>query len=217
MISRAVTLILACSLATTLQAQDARSLIAQADTAYMHGKYAESANLYVRAITAGATNAFAYYNAACCFALAGSKDTAFYYLGRSIESGWNDADHMQQDSDLASLRPDPRWNACVDKTKSNKAKIPPKDFMINDMNNLAAFAYQYRIRPKSMGGGDGSYVGFVLPAQLTSNANGKYSTAVVSADTVEFQGVTLDGKSGVTVRIGEKGMLHAWIYKGDFK
>ena len=204
MITRTITLFLLCFLVSMLQAQDARSLIVQADTAYMQGKYVESANLYARAITAGATNAFVCYNAACCFALAGSKDTAFYYLERSIEGGWSDVDHMQQDSDLASLHPDPRWNACLDKTKSNRAKIPPKDFMINDMNNLAAFAYQYRIRPKSMGGGEGSFAGFILPEKLTSNTNGKYSTVVVSADTVEFQGVTLDGKSGITVRIVER-------------
>ncbi len=35
-----------------------------------------------------------------------------------------------------------------------------KDAIVNDLNNLAANAYQYRIRPTSMGGGGNNYTGF---------------------------------------------------------
>lgn len=217
MIARTLFSISACIFAATLQAQDAKTFLTQADSAYQHGKFAESANLYARGIAAGAKGAFVFYNAACSFALTGSTDSSFYYLTRSVESGWNNVDHMQQDPDLAPLRSDPRWNTCLDGAKANRAKISPRDFMVNDMNNLAAFAYQYRIRPKTMGGGEGSYIGLVLPAKAALNVNGKYTAVVVSPDTVEFTGVTLDGKSGITVRIGEKGMLHGWIWKGDFK
>jgi len=218
MIARTIFTLLACLLLIANgQAQDTKTLIIQGDTAYAQGKYAESAGLYAKAIAAGAKGASVFYNTACSFALAGSKDSAFYYLKQSIESGWNNVNHMQQDTDLATLRADPRWKACVEKAKSNQTKYSPRDAMVNDMNNLAAQAYQYRIRPKSMGGGEGSYVGFVIPEKMTSNENGKYTVAVVLADTVEFNGVTPDGKSGITVRIGDKGMLHGWIWKGDFK
>lgn len=218
MIVRTAFTILACLLLiANAQAQDTKALIIQGDTAYAQGKYAESAGLYAKAIAAGAKSSTVFYNAACSFALSGSKDSAFYYLKQSVESGWNNVDHMQQDSDLTTLRADPRWKACVEKAKSNKTKYSPRDFMVNDMNNLAAHAYQYRIRPKSMSGGEGSYVGYVIPEKVASNANGKYTATVISADTLEFNGVTPDGKSGITVRIGDKGMLHGWIWKGDFK
>jgi hypothetical protein len=218
MVARTVFTLLACLvLIASAQAQDTKALIIQGDTAYAQGKYAESAGLYAKAIAGGAKGSTVFYNAACSFALSGSKDSAFYYLNQSVRSGWIDIDHMQQDSDLITLRVDPRWKACIEKAKSNKAKISPRDYMVNDMNNLAAQAYQYRIRPKSMGGGEGSYVGFVIPEKMTSNENGKYAAAVISADTLEFNGVTPDGKSGITVRIGEKGMLHGWIWKGNFK
>src|SRR5437867_7065193 len=44
-----------------------------------------------------------------------------------------------------------------------------KDAIINHMNNLAATAYQYRIRPTTMGGGGGdSYEGFKIPKSMMS-------------------------------------------------
>ena len=46
-----------------------------------------------------------------------------------------------------------------------------KDAMINDINNIAANAYQYRIRTSSMGGGNNSYVGYTIPTRLSSNSN----------------------------------------------
>ncbi|MFA5571072.1 MAG: hypothetical protein WC990_06525 [Sphaerochaetaceae bacterium] len=55
------------------------------------------------------------------------------------------------------------------------------DAIAADLNNLGAMAYQYSIRPVSMGGGFGdsgkSYVGFTIPAGMDSNSNGKYYVA----------------------------------------
>lgn len=49
-----------------------------------------------------------------------------------------------------------------------------RDAIIADLTGLAANAYQYRIRPDSMGGGDGSYAGYSIPFSLQSNENGTY-------------------------------------------
>ncbi len=46
-----------------------------------------------------------------------------------------------------------------------------RDAIINDLNNLAAQAYQYMIRPSSMGGGQGSYGGFSIPSKMVTNEN----------------------------------------------
>ena len=52
-----------------------------------------------------------------------------------------------------------------------------KDGMINDINNIAANAYQYYIRPLSMGGGAGAYTNYKIPVQMSSNENGTYSAS----------------------------------------
>lgn len=55
----------------------------------------------------------------------------------------------------------------------------------DDMADLAHHVYQYRIRPSTMGGGEGSYLGYSIPDNLRSNENGSYRE-IVSADTVIF-------------------------------
>jgi type II secretory pathway pseudopilin PulG len=93
-----------------------------------------------------------------------------------------------------------------------------RDAMINDLNNIAAQAYQYRIRPASMGGGEGSYRGFRLPTQMRSNENGSYGTRVVTSDLLEFNGTSSQNSSNsITVYIDSDGRLTNWTYRGDFQ
>ena len=57
------------------------------------------------------------------------------------------------------------------------------DAIINDLNNIAANAYQHYIRPASMGGGANSYDGtgatgaaaYTIPSRMQTNENGTYS------------------------------------------
>jgi pimeloyl-ACP methyl ester carboxylesterase len=49
------------------------------------------------------------YNLACFEALAGDKDAAFYYLQEAAIKDGVDAEWAREDSDLVSLRSDPRW------------------------------------------------------------------------------------------------------------
>jgi V8-like Glu-specific endopeptidase len=107
-------------LMASVQAQDARALLVKAHATYDQGKYAESAGFFAQAIAAGTTGYRVRYDAACSFALSGFKDSAFYYLNQSMESGYYNVDHMQQDLDLRTLRADSRWTACVEKAKLNK-------------------------------------------------------------------------------------------------
>ncbi|MCI0707002.1 MAG: hypothetical protein L0Y80_05925 [Ignavibacteriae bacterium] len=97
-----------------------------------------------------------------------------------------------------------------------------KDAIINDLNNLFANAYQYRIRPASMGGGGGSYAGYKIPATLSENENGTYVTTpspVTDPNAVVFAAVsTQDSNRTVTVTIDQTGRPQAtsWTYGGDF-
>jgi len=98
-----------------------------------------------------------------------------------------------------------------------------KDAIINDLNNLFANAYQYRIRPASMGGGGGSYAGYKIPATLSSNENGTYTTdpsPVTAADLIVFNAESSqDSTRTVVVNIDGTGrpVANSWTYDGDFK
>ena len=92
-----------------------------------------------------------------------------------------------------------------------------RDKIINDLNNLAAYSYQYRIRPKSMGGGEGSYMGFTIPKGLSSNKNASFEAIVVDKDKVQFAATSLMGYGAVRVTINEMGVFANWEYSGKFK
>ncbi|HEV8538865.1 MAG TPA: hypothetical protein VGR15_08090 [Bacteroidota bacterium] len=96
-----------------------------------------------------------------------------------------------------------------------------KDAIVNDLNNLAADAYQYRIRPSTMGGGAGSYGGYKVPSKLTSNENGTYTpTTGVAANSQSFSLVgtsTSYAGSTVTAVLDSTGKLGSFTYAGDFK
>ena len=47
------------------------------------------------------------YNAACCYAMAGAKDTAFELLGRAVDAGFREPKHLAADPDLRNLHGDP--------------------------------------------------------------------------------------------------------------
>ena len=49
------------------------------------------------------------YNAACGYALAGSKEEAIDWLEYSVKSGYNDFDHLRKDTDLDGLRNEKRY------------------------------------------------------------------------------------------------------------
>jgi hypothetical protein len=92
-----------------------------------------------------------------------------------------------------------------------------RDAVINDLNNLAAQAYQYRIRPMSMGGGQGDYSSFAIPTKMRTNENATYS-ATPSQNTISFTAVSAQNPSNtVIVSIDSFGRLSGWSYTGDFQ
>ncbi|MDP2208450.1 MAG: hypothetical protein Q8K98_06715 [Bacteroidota bacterium] len=91
-----------------------------------------------------------------------------------------------------------------------------KDAIINDMNNLAANAYQYRIRPASMGGGAGAYTGYTIPTKLVTTENATYVAVVGEADEVTITATHLDYGTVVAI-LGPEGKLTDWAYEGQFK
>jgi hypothetical protein len=92
-----------------------------------------------------------------------------------------------------------------------------KDAIVNDLNNLAANAYQYRIRPTSMGGGGGVYGGYLIPSALATNDNATYTTTNVSDSTVTFLASSVQySTSTVTATTNNAGRLSNFVYAGQF-
>ncbi len=60
------------------------------------------------------------YNLACGYALLGQPDSAFYFLTSAVDAGWSDLNHTQADSDLAALRPDPRFDGILQRLKQKQ-------------------------------------------------------------------------------------------------
>ena len=92
-----------------------------------------------------------------------------------------------------------------------------RDAIINDLNNLAAQAYQFRIRPQSMGGGQGDYTTFAIPTKMKTNENATYSSAPTT-NSIVFTAISAQNASNsVTVTIDSNGRLGGWSYFGDFQ
>ncbi len=204
-----------------------------AQAAYDKHAYAEGAPLFLLAAQLDPNSAAGHlYNAACCYALAGQKDLAIYSLGLAARKGWRNVQHTESDEDLTSLRSDPRWKEILVTMTSgagseeNKDALGMKfpgggvrsnlDAVINDLNNLSAMAYQYRIRPSSMGGGEGSYTGFKIPPRMTSNSNAAYETLIVEPNRVRYRATSAKGNGTVESSIDQTGRLSDWKYSGKF-
>jgi adenylate cyclase len=55
------------------------------------------------------------YNVACFFAKKGDNDRAIELLERAVTNGWGDRAWLETDSDLDSLRTDPRFKSLLDR------------------------------------------------------------------------------------------------------
>ncbi len=116
-------LVAAISILLLVLGINAQTHTKKANDAYKEKNYKESALLYVVALEKGEDTASNAYNAACSYALSGGKENAFKYLQKSVDLGFLNVRHISSDSDLKSLRDDPRWKKILDKAKArSKAK-----------------------------------------------------------------------------------------------
>jgi beta-lactamase regulating signal transducer with metallopeptidase domain len=79
---------------------------------YKHEHYAKAGDEFVRAHQEE-PNAKALYNAACSYALAGDAGRAAATLQDAIDAGWDDFDHIADDSDFDPIREDARFAAVL--------------------------------------------------------------------------------------------------------
>lgn len=93
-----------------------------------------------------------------------------------------------------------------------------RDAVLNDLNHLAAVAYQFRVSLRTMGGGEGSYSTFVIPSKMAFNDNGTYSIVDAQVATITFKAVAVGNPSNtIQITVGSDGNLSNWTYGGDFR
>lgn len=85
------------------------------------GRLDEALLAHERAAQFEAVAPTALYNMACAHALQGNTNEAFAALDRAADAGFAGAKHASKDSDLASLRDDPRFAAFMERAGTNLA------------------------------------------------------------------------------------------------
>ena len=91
-----------------------------------------------------------------------------------------------------------------------------RDSIMTEIGGIAADAYQYRLRPATMGGGGGSYARYSIPAKhrLTGFANYTISPTT-SADTLYITVTAVQKTGTITATIDPAGILRIVSQTGD--
>ena len=96
--------------------------------------------------------------------------------------------------------------------------IGPRDNMVSDMQNIAANAYQHKIRPASMQGGEGCYEGYTMPPRMAENENGSYRVVSMTCSTIVIEGIQPRfPQNTIRMTVGPDGYPSGWEYGGDFR
>ncbi|MCX6122019.1 MAG: hypothetical protein NTX44_10445 [Ignavibacteriales bacterium] len=93
-----------------------------------------------------------------------------------------------------------------------------KDQLISNLIQVAFEASEYRILPKSMNGGSGSYEGFCLSPQRTKNDLGEFTIINVRPPMITFLAVSSKNNvNTVMVTVDSIGQMCHWTFSGDYK
>jgi hypothetical protein len=65
-----------------------------------------------------------------------------------------------------------------------------KDGVTSSLVNIAANSYQFKIRPTTMGGGGGSYIGYTIPSKMAKDDNGTYTTGTIASNSCGIKGTS---------------------------
>ncbi|MGA2623463.1 MAG: hypothetical protein ABSF91_06365 [Bacteroidota bacterium] len=93
-----------------------------------------------------------------------------------------------------------------------------RDSLVGDINNVSAAAWGYYMRAQILGGGGGSFLGFVPPQVLVVNDDGNI-TYIVAADgkSVTFTAVSKYGYGTIQTSVDVQGKLAPFVFTGDFQ
>ncbi len=94
---------------------DTRALYVGANQLCSVGELDKGMELAERALGQDENEPVVLYNVACFYAMKGDPDRSLELLERAVERGWGDRAWLETDSDLDSLRADPRFKALLDR------------------------------------------------------------------------------------------------------
>jgi adenylate cyclase len=94
---------------------DTRALCIAANQLSNVGEMEKGMEMAEQALARGENEPLVLYNIACFFSMSGDSDRALDLLIRAVDSGWGDRAWLETDSDLDSLRSDPRFKALLDR------------------------------------------------------------------------------------------------------
>jgi TPR repeat protein len=89
-----------------------RTLEKKGDSLYLKRNYLQAIDNYKNVADQtdfSSKKAAIFYNMGCCFSLHGDDDSAFNYLAKAVENGYDNKDWMIVDKDLLKLHNLPRW------------------------------------------------------------------------------------------------------------
>lgn len=90
------------------------------------GQYDKAIEQYSFALKKGFENEVVLYNMACAYALKKEVDQALDWLRQAVDAGYDDADWMDNDSDLEILRDQPRYKQILQELRV-KERLDPKE------------------------------------------------------------------------------------------
>jgi Flp pilus assembly protein TadD len=95
-----------------------RQWYSRAKRYYDRDRFGDAGEAYERAARAGYNVETAWYNAACSYSLDHQRDNALAAIAAAVKAGWDDADMLESDSDLDSIRDDRRFRDIVREVQS---------------------------------------------------------------------------------------------------
>ncbi len=90
-----------------------------------------------------------------------------------------------------------------------------KDDFLLAMQNIGSSAATFRMKPKSMGGGGGEYIGYNIPESLTNIDAGRIF-AVISSTKILLVGHSKRGYGTVSAVVNDSGLVGNISIEGDF-
>jgi hypothetical protein len=89
--------------------------------------------------------------------------------------------------------------------------------LVNNMYNISAHAYQYKIRSRALGGGEGSYTGYKLPDNLSTKSFGTCQVNVLNDNEANIIAISNYGYGTIKARLHSEDRLNDLEYTGEFK
>lgn len=117
---------------TQANAADAQAWFRLGYSLHAAGRIDEAINAHRKAAEFPRFRTHALYNLGCALALSNKPDGAFEALHRAVDAGFADASQMESDTDLASLKSDPRFAKLLDACRASVDVRRRFDFWVGD-------------------------------------------------------------------------------------